>query len=122
MANIIECALLVVLALAILILVCGFVRIHRDLRRETKKLQDETKKLQETIDSLRVGQVWHSEVLQSENPFRESRVFYSRITDIRRNHRGDVWVEFCDSSTPTVINALSADLFLEVYPILSHNE
>lgn len=115
MENIIKCASLVVLALAILILVCGLVRIHRDRRRATKKLQ-------ETIDSLRVGQVWYSEVLQSENSFRESRLFYSRITDIRRNHRGVVWVEFCYCSTPTVIKALSADRFLEVYPILLNNE
>lgn len=115
MENILECASLVVLALAILRIALEFVRIHRDRRRATKKLQ-------ETIDSLRVGQVWHSEVLQSDNPFRESRVFYSRITDIRRNHRGVVWVEFCYCSTPKVIKALSADRFLKVYPILSHNE
>lgn len=79
------------------------------------------KKQQEIINSLKVGQVWHSEELVPVNPFRQPVTFYSRITDIRRNHHGDVWVEFCYRDQPEVLKTLPADRFIDIYPILSES-
>ena len=79
------------------------------------------KKQREIINSLKVGQVWHSEELVPVNPFRQPVIFYSRITDIRRNHHGDVWVEFCYRDQPEVLKTLPADRFIDIYPILSQS-
>lgn len=81
----------------------------------------EEKKQKEIINSLKIGQVWHSEELVPVNPFRQPVTFYSRITDIRRNHHGDVWVEFCYRDQPEVLKVLPADRFIEIYPILSQS-
>ena len=107
-----ECILNALLALAILYsvgVVAWLILTHRH----------KEKKQQEIIDSLKVGQVWHSEELVPVNPFRQPVTFYSRITDIRRNHHGDVWVEFCYRDQPEVLKTLPADRFIDIYPILS---
>lgn len=102
----------VLLALAILYPVGVIAWLILDRRRTEKKQR-------EIINSLKVGQVWHSEELVPVNPFRKPVTFYSRITDIRRNHQGDVWVEFSYRDQPEVLKTLPADRFIDKYPILS---
>lgn len=104
----------VLLALAILYsvgVVAWLILTHRHKEKKQKII----------IDSLKVGQVWHSEELVPVNPFRQPVTFYSRITDIRRNHHGDVWVEFCYRDQPEVLKTLPADRFIDIYPILSQS-
>ena len=111
MYEYITCGLFALLAIYIICLSAAFVRERR--RAE--------KKQREIINSLKVGQVWHSEELVPVNPFRQPVTFYSRITDIRRNHHGDVWVEFCYRDQPEVLKTLPADRFIDIYPILSES-
>lgn len=102
------------LALAILYSIGVVAWLILDHRRAEKKQQ-------EIINSLKVGQVWHSEELIPVNPFRQPVTFYSRITDIRRNYHGDVWVEFCYRDQPEVLKTLPAYRFIEIYPKLSQS-
>lgn len=78
-----------------------------------------TRTKREIINSLKVGQVWQSAELEPDDPFGLPVTLYSRITDIRRNHRGDVWVVYCYRDQPEVLSALPATSFIEVYPFLS---
>ena len=105
------CGLFAVTAIYIVYLSAAFVRE----RRRTGKTQ------REIINSLKIGQVWQSVELVPVNPFRQPVTFYSRITDIRRNHHGDVWVEFCYRDQPEVLKVLPAYRFIEIYPILSQS-
>lgn len=103
------------LALAILYIV-GVVAWLMLERRRTEKKQ------REIINSLKVGQVWHSAELEPDDPFGLPFTLYSRITDIRRNHRGDVWVVYCYRDQPEVLSALPATSFIEIYPFYSNHE
>lgn len=114
METMTEYITLSLLALAILYIV-GLIACFILTRRR------EEKKQKMIIDSLKVGQVWHSEELVPVNPFRQPVTFYSRITDIRRNHYGGVWVEFCYRDQPEVLKTLPADRFIDTYPILSQS-
>ena len=113
--NTIEVGLFAMAAAVLAVHIGGIIWVCRDRRKEALAMNAK-------IAGLKVGQVCQCPPRIQDNPFKEFHPFRSRITDIKTNSSGRVWVEFCYVESPTTIKHLPADRFISVYPILSDNE
>lgn len=114
----IETTIIIILLAFVVVIADGFRRVYI-IRR------DEAKEIRRRVAELLVDQEWQSNCIVYDNPFRQAPSLNVRITALKANHAGDIWVEFCflDTNNRLVTRYLPATKFCEVYTVkIERNE
>lgn len=108
----IDTTIIIILLVFLVVIADGFRRAYKIRREGTQEIRRRTA-------VLVVGQEWQSESIVYNNPFKQAPSVIVRITDLKANHAGNLWVEFSylDNYKRQVIRHLPASKFCEIYTI-----